>query len=249
MTKQWLLPLLLVLCLGFPALAQASAWTLPSERVTVTLGGDMQWASEEWLINGDYQPFPLEGRYFSTNLRASFRYGITNRLEIGAAFALSHVNYNSDEIYFGAPLVPDVGELEDRQQIAENITSLDRRVTGLGDVQLYAKVRLTPDTMWRFVFTPELHLKIPTGYSRPVGTFAADDFTQGVADDVTLGDGQLDVTVLGHVGLIPHPRWFNRLSVGIRLRLFGPGPQVIAGYKTGVRIGTFLIPYGEIEMA
>ena len=75
------------------------------------------------------------------------------------------------------------------------------------------------------------------------------DFTEGVADDVTLGDGQLDVTLLGHFGIVPHPRWFNRLSVGIRLRLFGPGPQVVAGYKTGVRIGRFLIPYAELSLA
>ena len=51
-----------------------------------------------------------------------------------------------------------------------------------------------------------------------------------------------------HFGLIPHPRWFNRFSVGFRLRLFGPGPQVLGSYKTGVRIGDFLIPYGEISI-
>jgi hypothetical protein len=144
--------------------------------------------------------------------------------------------------------VPDIGELTDRQQIAENSTSLDRRVTGVGDVELYVKYRLTPDALWRFVATPELHLKIPTGYERPAGTFADDDFNEGVADDVTLGDGQLDVTGLMHFGVIPHPRWFNRLSLGLRLRLFGPGPQFLASYKTGVRIGSFLIPYGEIAL-
>ncbi|MCO4770783.1 MAG: hypothetical protein KDA24_12195 [Deltaproteobacteria bacterium] len=240
--------LLLAAALLVPSLAEASPWTLSQNKITFRIGTDFQWAGSEWLINGNYQKFPLRGRYFAANLRGSVRYGVTDRLEIGTELALSHVQYDADELYFGAPLVPDIGELSDRQQIAENITSLDRRVTGVGDVQLYVKYRLTPDTLWRFVATPELHLKIPTGYERPAGTFDDDEFEEGVADDVTLGDGQLDITGLMHFGLIPHPRWFNRLSVGFRLRLFGPGPQVIASYKTGVRIGTFLIPYGEIAL-
>jgi len=204
--------------------------------------------ANEWLINGNYQSFPLNGRFFGANLRASARYGITDRLEIGGEFALTHVQYDSDEIYFGADLVPNFDEVTSNAEIAANITSLDRRVTGLGDIQLYARYRLTPDSLWRFVATPELHFKIPTGYERPAGTFSDDDFSEGVADDVTLGDGQIDITALMHFGLIPHPRWFNRFSVGFRLRLFGPGQQVLASYKTGVRIGTFLIPYGELAI-
>ena len=243
-----LVVLLLALGLTAPALAEASPWTLPQNKLTFRFGADFSWANSEWLINGDYQRFPLNGTFFGANIRGSLRYGVTDRLEIGTELALTHVQYDSDEIYFGDPLVPDIGELTDRQQIAENITSLDRRTTGVGDVQLYVKYRLTPNKLWRFVATPELHLKIPTGYERPVGTFADDDFTEGVADDVTIGDGQLDITGLMHFGLIPHPRWFNRFSVGFRLRLFGPGPQVLGSYKTGVRIGDFLIPYGEISI-
>ena len=236
----------LVFLLLVPAAAQASPWTLSKSKVAFRVSGDMQWANSEWLINGDYGRFPLDGRYFSANMRASVRYGITDRLEIGAETGLSHVQYNADEIYFGDPLVPNFDAVQSNQQIAENITSLDRRVTGVSDVQIYVKYRLTPDKLWRFVATPELHFKIPTGYERPAGTFEGDDFGQGVADDVTLGDGQLDITANMHFGVIPHPRWFNRLSVGFRLRLFGPGPQILASYKTGVRIGTFLIPYAEI---
>jgi len=243
-----LLLLLLSASLAVPAVASASPWTLKKNTVTFRVGADFQWANQEWLITGAYQQFPLNGSYFAANLRGAVRYGITDRLEIGGELALSHVQYDADEIYFGDPLVPNFDATTSNAEIAANITSLDRRATGVGDVQIYVKYRITPDTIWRFVATPELHLKIPTGYTRPAGTFQDDDFTEGVADDVTIGDGQLDVTGLMHFGLIPHPRWFNRLSVGFRLRLFGPGPQVIASYKTGVRIGTFLIPYGEIAL-
>jgi hypothetical protein len=226
--------------------AQASPWTLSKGTFAARSSADVQWARKEWLINGRYQVFPLQGRYFGANLRVQLRYGVTDRLEVGLETALSHVNYNSDEFYFGEPLVPNWDQVTSNAEIAANITSLDRRTTGLSDIQIYARYRVTPLDFWRAAFAPEIHLKVPSGYAPPRGTFADDDFAEGVADDVTLGDGQLDITALAHAGFVPVGPWFLRVSAGFRLRLFGPGQQVLGSFKTGVRIANILLPYGEI---
>jgi hypothetical protein len=227
-----------VLAASFVALpkpADASPWTLDKGQGVVRVSTDYQFASKEWLITGDYQSFPLGGRFFSVNVRADLRYGITPRLEIGGQVALSHVSYDAQEVWLAS-----LDDVSTREEAAANILSFDSQYTGLGDVLLYARYRLLPREMWRFTATPELHLKIPTGYRKPQGTFA-EDGTSG--DDVTLGDGQIDLTLRMHFGLIPHPRVFIRGDVGFRVRLFGPGQQVVGGLKVGGRIGAFLIPY------
>lgn len=231
-----------------PLPAQASPWTMDKGKVAMRLATDLQFGSKEWLINGDYQSFPLDGRFFSVNVRGQVRYGVTQAFELGANVAVSHVSYASEEIYFGQPLVPDFDEVASNEQIASNITSLDQEATGLSDLEFYGRVRLVPRDVWRLAVTPEVLVKVPTGYQRPQGTFEDDDFTQGVADDVTLGDGQLDITARINVGLIPHPRWFMRLDGGFRFRFFGPGQQVVGGFKTGVRIGQVLIPYVAVDV-
>lgn len=226
----------LTACLSMVAgAAEASPWTLDKGRGVVRVSSDFQFATKEWLLTGDYQSFPLGGRFFGANLRAGVRYGVTPALEIGGQLALSHVSYDADEVFFAS-----LDDVATREDVVTNILSFDSRYTGLSDVLIYARYRLVPREIWRFSATPELHLKIPTGYRKPAGTFA-DDGTLG--DDVTLGDGQIDITARMHFGVIPHPRVFVRADVGFRLRLFGPGQQVVGGLKVGGRIGAFLIPY------
>jgi hypothetical protein len=158
---------------------------------------------------------------------------------------ISHVEYQADEVWLGPPLTPAVSEITTGTELAASMISLDRSVTGVGDVDIWVKVRVSPLDFWRVVFTPSLELKIPTGYDSPSGTFTDDDPSAGVSDDVTLGDGQLDITVRAHGGFVPHPRWFIRTDIGFRARFFGPGQQIVGGAKTGVRIGRFFIPYVE----
>jgi len=238
--SRFALAVVLATCsLTLPASADASPWTLDKGRGVVRVSTDYQFATHEWLLTGGYQAFPLGGRFFSVNVRADIRYGITDRLEIGGQLALSHVSYDATEVFF-----PELEDVATREQAAASITSFDSRYTGLGDVLIYARYRLVPREQWRFTATPELHLKIPTGYRKPQGTFTEDG---SLGDDVTLGDGQIDITARMHFGLIPHPRVFIRADVGFRLRLFGPGQQVVGGLKVGGRIGRFLIPYLGVD--
>ncbi len=230
---------------ALPAPAEASPWTQPKGKLAVKISADYQWAEKEWLIDGNFQEFPLDGRYFGGNLRLGVRYGITPRLEVGASMQISHAEYQADEVWLGPPVTPEIGEITTGEGLIDSVLSLDRSVTGVGDVNVWVKCRVSPLDFWRVVFTPAVEFKIPTGYAAPSGTFADDDPVNGVADDVTLGDGQLDITIRAHGGFVPHPRWFIRADVGFRARFFGPGQQVVGGAKTGVRIGTFFIPYVE----
>ena len=220
--------------------ALASPWTLPKASGAVSLKSDFQFGNHEWLISGEHQRFPLQGRFFSANLRLGARYGITDRFEISGSLALSHVQYDADEVFLGEPVGPEFDELTSNADVVDNILTFDRRATGISDVELAVRYRITPPKMWRFTAAPEIHLKIPTGYKGPGGTFGDDGQP---ADDVTLGDGQLDITLRMHAGLAPHPRVFIRGDVGFRLRMFGPGQQIVGGLKVGGRIGTFLIPF------
>lgn len=228
-----------------PVVAEASPWTQPKGKLAVKIAADYQWAEKEWLVNGDFQEFPLNGQYFGGNLRLGVRYGITPRLEVGGEMQISHRQFQADEVWLGPPLTPEIGEITSGEQLVDSMISLDRTATGIGDVNLWVKVRVSPLDFWRAVFTPSLEFKIPTGYAAPAGTFANDNPADGVADDVTLGDGQLDITIRAHGGFVPHPRWFVRMDIGFRARFFGPGQQVVGGAKTGVRIGKFFIPYVE----
>jgi hypothetical protein len=228
-----------------PNPASASPWTQPKGKLAVNIAADYQWAAKEWLIDGNFQEFPLEGRYFGGNLRLGVRYGITQRLEVGATMQISHVEYQANEIWFGPPITAEIADITTGEGLVDSVLSLDQSVTGVGDVNVWVKCRVSPLDFWRVIFTPGIEFKIPTGYTAPSGTFVNDEPADGVADDVTLGDGQLDITVRAHGGFVPHPRWFIRADVGFRARFFGPGQQVVGGAKTGVRIGKFLIPYVE----
>ncbi len=82
-----LLASIATLLLAAPAVA--SPWTLPKAHGALAIKTDFQLASGEWLITGGHQRFPLNGRFFSANLRLGLRYGITDRFEIGGSLALS----------------------------------------------------------------------------------------------------------------------------------------------------------------
>ena len=220
----------------FTTSAEASPWTLQQGKVAMKVGFDLQFAGKEFLINGNYGSYPLEGRYSSANLRLQVRYGVTDRFEVGGGFSFSHINYESEEFVVPAddPNEPD------------SIASFDKSATGPADVNLYARFRFTP--LGRAVAAVGLEAKLPTGYDKPTGTWLNDDPSQGIADDVSLGDGQMDLTPMFHAGFVPLDPWFIRADVGFRFRFFGPGHQVVGGLKTGVRIGDHVLPYASLDI-
>ena len=228
-------PLLFLLAsLLLPTSALASPWTMPKGKVAVQIGADVQFARKEWLIDGRFQRYPLQGRYFGANLRIGARHGITDRLEIGGRISITHLSYDSDEL-----VMPAEGGGE------PTIISFDRRATGPGDVQLYGRYRISKPG--RVAAAIGLEAKLPTGYPLPRGTFIGDDPTAGVGDDVAIGDGQLDLTPRMHLGFVPLDFWFVRMAGGIRFRFFGPGQQLVGEVKTGFKLGKHVLVYGGVD--
>lgn len=225
--------------------AAASPWTLPEGTVAVSIGTDLQTARKEFVRVGTderFQNYPLNGRYSGANLRAVVRYGLSDSFEIGVGLTAGRVAFNGDEIYLGDIFDPTFGEDGSVERFRANILSVDRDAFGLGDVRLFARHRLS-ELGRRWVFATEYAIKLPTGYEAPSGTFRDDVPDRGLADDVALGDGQTDLEAILLFGAVPIDALFFRLDAGFRLRLFGPGQQVIGGVKLGWRASPNVIPY------
>lgn len=232
----------IVFCMGLPTLAEASPWTLPHGRVAVRTSTDVQLATSEFLPDGTRQNFPLNGEFFAANLRMEARYGLTPTIEIGARVSASHLNYDSDEVFLAQS---DTGTF-DAATVRENILSFDRRATGVADIHLFLRNRLTPIRRW--VLAYEIDLKLPTGYDPPEGTFEEDDPSQQVNDDVALGDGQTDITGTLLFGASPANNVFLRADAGFRVRTGDPGHQVLGSFKVGGRVSGGLVPFAFIDV-
>lgn len=235
---------LLALAVCLPATVSASPWTLPQGSLSLQIGTDVQGARNEYLITGEHQEFPLDGAFYSTMLNVGLRYGVTDRVEIGASLSGGLVMFEADSLYLGDIFTTEVGEDGSVERFRANILSLDRHAAGLGDLRLYVRHRWTP--FGAAVAAGEVGLKLPTGYEAPAGTFEDDEFSRGVQDDVTLGDGQTDIEAKVLLGFVPARDWFIRLDAGVRLRLFGPGQQVIGELKFGARPIPSLLPYAFV---
>jgi hypothetical protein len=224
-----------------PSVAHASPWTLRQGEVALKLSTDVQFADREFVIERDLQRFPLDGRFWGGNFRTDLRYGISDRLEIGGSLAFAYASYSSDEVFFGEGTIDTSQTAGTAQSVRANILSFDQTAVGLGDLRLFVRSRLTP--MGRAVVATEVGAKIPTGYRQPSGTFEDDSPAEGLTDDVTLGDGQMDLHAMLLTGFSPTWDWFIRLDVGGRARFFGPAPQVIGAFKTGYRVTPGFLPY------
>lgn len=224
-----------------PAAAMASPWTLREGELALKLSTDVQFANQEFVIDRDLQRFPLDGRYWGGNFRTDLRYGINDRLEIGGSLVFSYATYSSDEVFFGEGTIDTSQTPGTPESVRANILSFDQTAVGLGDLRLFMRNRLTP--IGRAVVATEIGAKIPTGYRQPSGTFEDDTPSEGLTDDVTLGDGQMDLHAMLLTGFSPTWDWFIRLDVGGRARFFGPAPQVIGAFKTGYRVAPNFLPY------
>ncbi len=226
----WPLAALAVFLLPMPA--SASPWTMPKDELLFTLGYDFQFAEDEFLPDGTYQSFPLDGRFTSSTLRAGFRYGFTSKLEVAAELTAKAVQYTSDPAIVALP--------EDTVDLAtarEAVLDFSASRLGPADLFLTGRYNFIKSTV---AIANETRLKVPTGYTAPQGTF--DEETGAIADDVALGDGQADLedSILFGV-FIPPTRTFARLDAGFRLRFGGPGHQLIGGAKIGQFIGDHFV--------
>jgi hypothetical protein len=244
---------LLVTLLG-TATATASPWTLRRGEVVTGARFDFEEATEEVQEDNTHIPFSLGGRYRALGVTPQIRLGLTDRFEIEANLPIKQVSYTASPVV----LLP-AAEGEDQFESAqENIINLNRTVVGPSDLTLATRYQLLGGS---FAMAVEGRLKTPTGYDPPVGTFGdkprnkaefvseAGRFVkpENVQDDVTLGDGQLDVSGRLLLGVAFPTGTFVRLDGGYLLRFDGAGDQVVSNLRVGHLLFGHFLPYAGAD--
>ncbi len=233
--------------------ASASPWLLRPGDLIVVGRYDFESADEEYLDNTTAQPFPLAGRYNASTFSTTLRYGLLEEIELELYLPIKQISYTSDPVI----LLPTT-EVDSFDYYQENIIDLTQSVRGLADIQMAARYQLFKGPL---VGAFELRLKTPTGYDKPTGTFgnrptSREDFVNrvgelvtptNVQDDVTLGDGQLDLTPSILLGWATASGTFARLDLGYRLRFGGAGDQILGGLRLGQRLGGRFLVYGGVD--
>ena len=252
MTKVGLFLMVLVCLLLTSISASASPWLLSQGDLVLVGRFDFEQGNEEFLEAGASQPFPLRGNFGSTTFSTNLRFGILDSFELELNIPIRQVSYISDTV-----ILLDGGD-EGLDFYQDNTISLSRRASGLADIEMAARYRLFASSI-RGAF--ELRLKTPTGYERPSGTFgdnpkSEQDFVanvgryvapENVRDDVTLGDGQLDLTPSFLFGVASSSGTFSRMSLGYRLRFTGGGDQLVGSLFVGRALGKRLLFFGGFD--
>lgn len=243
----------LLLTLLLPTAASASPWTLRRGRAVVQAGFDFQLANSEFINEGPERSFPLNGRFSGTSLNLTARLGITDRFEMEVGLPIKFVNYRAD------PAIIQTFEGSDPdaalRHYQNNVLDFSQSGAGVGDLNLAGR--------YQFLLNPvalasELRITAPTGYAGPEGTFGPEPQTveafvaagkgvvtpSNIRDDVTLGDGQLDMALQVLVGRAFSTGTFIRAGAGYKLRLGGAGDQVLGDLRLGQALGRRLLIYG-----
>ena len=256
MIRLRLLEGMLTLAVLTPTAVHASPWTLPKGRAVLWTGMTYQTAGQEFLDSGGSQVFPLDGRFDSASFQVGGRIGLSDDFEVEFTVPFSVVSYQSDPvILLDAP--PSQGGLDFFQ---ENVINLSQTRSGLSDIRLAGRYRLLRGSV---VAAIQVGMKIPAGYDSPAGTFGErpesqaeflnnlDTFVapENVADDVTLGDGQVDLSTSLLLGYALRAGTFFRINAGYRLRLGGAGDQVTALARIGQAIGRRVLVYAGGQLA
>ena len=237
---------------------EASPWTLPQGKIIFGTNFNHQSADSEFFDTGPARVFPLRGQYDSAGLSAFARIGFTDRIEFDLSLPFSVVSYQSDPVLLLEQAADS--EVTSLDYYQENVIELNRTVVGVGDLRFATRFRwfLRP-----FALASELKVKSPTGYRAPSGTFgdrptSIESFTselgrfvrpENVQDDVTLGDGQLDLAWSMLFGHAYRTGTFVRANLGYNLRLANVGDQALGMLKIGQKIGKSTLIYASADMA
>jgi hypothetical protein len=226
---------LTALCaLVIPAPASASPWTLAKDELTLSFDFNLARARREYLQSGAFQVFPFQGEFQTSGLYMSARYGFTDRFELSADVALKQISYTSQTV-----LKNDIDPLTLPQARAA-VLDFSGQDWGAGDMRLTGRYNFYRGPV---LLTGEVTSKIPLGYKAPEGTFNPETFEK-LGDDLTLGDGQVDVAATMLFGTyIPLTNSFVRAGVGYNHRFSTPGDQLLVDAKIGQFLSQRVIPF------
>jgi len=234
-----------------PLIAHASPWTLRRGEVVTGVRFDFEKASDEVQEDNSHIPFSLNGRYRAVSFTPTLRVGLTDRLEFEGQLPIKQVSYTADPVILLPSGADAASQFESAQ---ENIIDLNRTVLGPSDLTIAARYQFLGG---RMPLAIEGRLKTPTGYDPPLGTFGDRPRTreqllddparyvkpENVRDDVTLGDGQLDLGGRILLGVGFSTGTFARLDAGYVLRFDGAGDQVTGSLRFGQLLWGVLLPY------
>lgn len=243
---------LLLLLLPLPL--AASPWVLPEGQLVVVGRYDYETADEEFLDEGSAVAYSLNGRLVATTYAIDIRLGTLKNFELALMLPLKQVTYTADPVI----LLDDGGVMPAIDFYQENVLDFSQSSTGLGDVELTGRYQLFRSML---VGAAELSLKTPTGYEKPAGTFGRkprnqEDFLAGVGtfvrpdnvtDDVTLGDGVLDVGAGLLLGWAGAQGTFVRLDTGYHLRFGGASHLVTGRFRVGQLLLGRLLVFGGVD--
>jgi hypothetical protein len=245
-------------CLGLPGVAAASPWTLPQHELVLATDFGFSVADSEYLNAGERQRYPLRGVFEQSSLGLGARYGFTDQFEMEARVTFKQVSFDIDPVILeispfvetddaGQTRVSDDATLE---QIRASVIDFGSTQLGAADLDVAARYNLYKG--WILV-TPQIAAKIPLGYEGPRATFDQLDIGSPqieVGDDVTLGDGQVDLSASLLLGTyIPQTRTFVRADAGFNWRFAAPGNQLLANAKVGQFLLDRFILFGGVRYA
>lgn len=236
--------------------AEASPWTLPRGTVVFSTGFSYQTARREFFEQGGSRNYPLNGQYMGTTYSFGVRAGVGERLELELGIPLRTIGYSSDPVIL---LPRPAGYMGDEATYyRQSILNLSRNASGFGDLTLAARYRLLLNPI---AVAVEVRVKAPTGYQGPSGTFGDQPQTnaqfladpsryarpENIRDDVTLGDGQLDVAPSVLLGTSFRTHTFLRLDAGYNIRFGGAGHQAMGTFSVGQGVGPLVLFYAWVR--
>lgn len=234
--------------------AHGSPWALPKGKLVLGAKLMYQFAEDEFLDTRSAQPFPLNGSFQSTVLELQSRVGLAEGIDFEMQLPVRSVSYASDPVI----LLPTTDASLDTFQ--ENVINLARDRAGFADLRLGLRYQFLARP---FAMAFQTLFEVPLGYEGPSGTFGDQPDTQeeflenaaefvrpgNVEDDVTLGDGVLNVHFRLHVGWAARFGLFVRGMGGYNIRLDGAGDEVEGEFRMGQVFGRRWLVYAGSDFA
>jgi hypothetical protein len=254
----------LAMAMARGAPVDASPWVLRPGRIATSAGVYYQYANSEFFaeqanargVFGEV-PFSLRGQFHSGTMFVGMRAGVAERFEFELNVPFRVVSYSADPVILLPRPMGFIGDEADYYR--RNIINLSRATAGVADINLALRYQLFSRSP--FVLAAELRLKMPTGYAAPAGTFgerptSAADFLaragelvrpENIRDDVTLGDGQLDVMTSLLAGVALRTGTFMRLDASFVARTEGAGQQLQGAFRVGQSIGRLFVFFAGVS--
>ncbi len=224
-----------------PLILSASPWTLPENKMALSLFYDYQFADQEYLENAEAQNFPLNGQFAANTLRFDIRYGVSDRLELSLGMSFKDITYSADPAIIE---FPEGAEFASLPVARGEILNFNRKASGISDIFPALRYNISKGII---LVTSETKVKLPSGYKQPSSTLNEKGV---IVDDVTLGDGQIDIEESILFGsFINASKTFFRVDMGGRLRFGEPGHQLFGGIKIGQFIGSRFVVTASVDGA